>query len=136
MFSIATNKSCSHKFMALLTTYAFNFSICHASPIHQGCGIVVCLLEIKFHFIESECLSTEETNLDVNILAKLMLPLLQCLLKLQFQCHLLTLASDNLQRLVKMLVFCFFLIFFLTEAILSLISFRAEFFFSFLNNRH
>ena len=124
------NKSCSHKFMAILATYGFNVPICSSGLIYSV-HLALYFLEDKVPIPRIHLL--QEVNLDAKILVKLLLHLLLYLPNLKFQCHLcvfLALASDHFLAVCQSI--CFLVspeIFVLsTEAIMSLISSRTVLF--------
>lgn len=66
------HKSCPHKFISILDSHGFNFSISSLNPIYLT-YFALCLTQGKVPVLKVEHLPPDEANLDANVLVKLLL---------------------------------------------------------------
>ena len=81
------NKSHPHKFMALLTTYGFNFPICSSGPRHST-HFVLYFSWLEVLIPRGWIFTSERGPSNAKFLVKLSLHLPLRLLNLKLQCHL------------------------------------------------
>ena len=84
------NKSHSHKFMVLLTTYGFNFPICPSGPRHST-HFVLYFSWLEVLIPKGWIFTSERGQSNAKFLVKFLSHLALWLLNLKLQCHLLIL---------------------------------------------